>query len=329
MPKRRTKEDLCRGLSEFSLGTAASSPQAETTNGFTLSADGSMDPSALSAEGGPVTPEDIGARIASLLVDEIATGGAVDGSHQALALTLAVLGPERVSKVRLGRLSAATVQFLRELKQFTGLVFHLVRWLSRLCLRVYSLPLYRLSAPVRAMRVLVLFEQLRSLPLHAEFDWRCIVIGWRCKAEPLCLSLSADCRAGAGCADGDSGGNLRWAGGEERGEESDMSDMCPWWWCIDLLVGGASSLLLLPTAPTTHQPACVAPAPPHPAGAAAASFFCTARCCMLLLLTLARRRRRRRRQQGIFCRRQQQKNNRIQASRQARRQLVAGCYAFC
>lgn len=57
--------------------------QAETTNGFALSADGSMDPSSVSAAGGPVTPEDIGARIAMLLVDEIATGGAVDGSHQA------------------------------------------------------------------------------------------------------------------------------------------------------------------------------------------------------------------------------------------------------
>lgn len=151
----------CRGRLFDGPFPSTSRHQAETTNGFALSADGSMDPAAVSAAGGPVTPEDIGARIASLLVDEIATGGAVDSAHQAraredrrpaaspllsrphsslltprrgcrwplqvLALALAALGPERVSKVRVGKLTAQTVHFLRELKQFTGLVFHLVR----------------------------------------------------------------------------------------------------------------------------------------------------------------------------------------------------------
>ena len=75
--------------------------------------------------GGRIAAEDVGERVTAALLDEIALGGAVDGAHQVLALLMAALGPERVSKLRLGRLAPPTVHFLRDLKLFTGLVFHL------------------------------------------------------------------------------------------------------------------------------------------------------------------------------------------------------------
>ena len=60
---------------------------------------------------------------AGLLLDEVARGGCVDTSNQALALLLCVLGPEDVSRIRLGRLTPFTVQYLRDVRTFFGATF--------------------------------------------------------------------------------------------------------------------------------------------------------------------------------------------------------------
>ena len=64
---------------------------AESTSGFTISAERTSAPKEL--------PEDIGAQGAYLLLDEIERGGVVDSSHQVLILQLMVMASEDVSKV--------------------------------------------------------------------------------------------------------------------------------------------------------------------------------------------------------------------------------------
>lgn len=54
-------------------------------------------------------------------------GGVVDSSHQPLVLLLMVLGPEDVSKVRFGQLSAAAMNMLRLLRDAFGVIFKVKR----------------------------------------------------------------------------------------------------------------------------------------------------------------------------------------------------------
>ena len=70
-----------------------------------------------------MTPEDIGKLVAARLLEEIRAGGCVDSSMQPLIIMLMALGPEDVSKVRLGSLSPQAVRTLRLLKDFLGVVF--------------------------------------------------------------------------------------------------------------------------------------------------------------------------------------------------------------
>eukprot|EP00611_Tribonema_gayanum_P018404 TRINITY_DN3150_c0_g1_i2.p1 TRINITY_DN3150_c0_g1~~TRINITY_DN3150_c0_g1_i2.p1 ORF type:complete len:131 (-),score=12.39 TRINITY_DN3150_c0_g1_i2:28-420(-) len=50
-------------------------------------------------------------------------GGCVDSTHQSLAMLLMVLCPEDVSRLRVGKLTAYSVQYLRHLRDFFGTVF--------------------------------------------------------------------------------------------------------------------------------------------------------------------------------------------------------------
>ena len=107
---------------------------AETTTGCVLGADAASTActSAMSeasnldwakdAEGR--VPEDVGRRVAEALVAEIQRGGVVDSSHQSLALILLAIGPEQVSRVRLGQLTPRAVETLRVLRAFFGVTFH-------------------------------------------------------------------------------------------------------------------------------------------------------------------------------------------------------------
>jgi RNA 3'-terminal phosphate cyclase-like protein len=72
-----------------------------------------------------LVPEDIGKMAAQMLLEEINRGGVVDGSHQALLLILAALGPEEVNQVRLGPLTPHAVRTLRTLRDFLGVTFSL------------------------------------------------------------------------------------------------------------------------------------------------------------------------------------------------------------
>ncbi|KAJ3077405.1 rRNA-processing endoribonuclease [Podochytrium sp. JEL0797] len=69
------------------------------------------------------TPEDLGVRAARLLLTEIRKGGCVDGISQWLAILCLALGPEDVWKVRVGTLTPFSIQLLRDMKQFLGVVF--------------------------------------------------------------------------------------------------------------------------------------------------------------------------------------------------------------
>jgi RNA 3'-terminal phosphate cyclase-like protein len=68
-------------------------------------------------------PEDVGRKAALMLCQEVANRGCVDTSNQALVLLLMVLGPEDVSKVRLGKLSPYTIGVLRHIRDFFGTTF--------------------------------------------------------------------------------------------------------------------------------------------------------------------------------------------------------------
>jgi RNA 3'-terminal phosphate cyclase-like protein len=76
----------------------------------------------LSAEGG-ILPEELGKKVAELLLEEISMGGCVDSRHQSMALLLMLLCPEDVSKVRLGKLTPHTIACLRLYKEVFGVMF--------------------------------------------------------------------------------------------------------------------------------------------------------------------------------------------------------------
>lgn len=88
---------------------------AETTTGNLLSAE-------VVANKGEL-PEDLGQRCAKMLFEEVYRGGSIDTQSQTTALLFMVLGPEDVSKVRVGKLSSYSVQFLRDIRDFFGTVF--------------------------------------------------------------------------------------------------------------------------------------------------------------------------------------------------------------
>jgi len=91
---------------------------AETTTGCILTTE-------KMGVGGTI-PEDLGKLAANILLEEILRGGCIDTSTQSLALLYMCLCPEDVSKIRLGPLSDYTIQFVRHLQDFFGVVFKIV-----------------------------------------------------------------------------------------------------------------------------------------------------------------------------------------------------------
>jgi RNA 3'-terminal phosphate cyclase-like protein len=102
---------------------------AETTTGMLISAECAFQPRSENdkendlAEFHFPTPEDLGVRAARLLLKEIGIGGCVDTTHQWLPILMAALGPEDVSKIRLGTISQFTIQYLRDMKELLGVTF--------------------------------------------------------------------------------------------------------------------------------------------------------------------------------------------------------------
>ncbi|GAM27009.1 hypothetical protein SAMD00019534_101840 [Acytostelium subglobosum LB1] len=88
---------------------------AETTTGCCISAECMGEPGE--------APEDLGERTANFLLEEILNGGCIDSNNQSLALLFMVLCPEDISKVRLGKLTPYTIDFIRNIKEFFGVTF--------------------------------------------------------------------------------------------------------------------------------------------------------------------------------------------------------------
>ncbi|KAF5279969.1 hypothetical protein FQA39_LY18190 [Lamprigera yunnana] len=72
-----------------------------------------------------LVPEDVGIKAAQCLLQQIYLGGCVDPAAQSLATLLMALSRNDVSKIMLGPLSDNTISFLRHLREFFGLTFHL------------------------------------------------------------------------------------------------------------------------------------------------------------------------------------------------------------
>ena len=70
-------------------------------------------------------PEELGAAATEALVAEIQRGGVCDSAHQPLVLLLMAIGPEQISKVRIGQLTPRAVKTLRVIKAFFGVTFNI------------------------------------------------------------------------------------------------------------------------------------------------------------------------------------------------------------
>uniref|UniRef100_A0A7R9ULH0 RNA 3'-terminal-phosphate cyclase (ATP) n=1 Tax=Diacronema lutheri TaxID=2081491 RepID=A0A7R9ULH0_DIALT len=75
--------------------------------------------------GAQVLPEEVGQSAARLLCEEVQSGGYVDSAHQPLALLLMALGPEDVSRLRIGRISQYTIEWLQLMRDFLGVTMHI------------------------------------------------------------------------------------------------------------------------------------------------------------------------------------------------------------
>jgi len=90
---------------------------AETTTGCFLSCERMGEAQSL--------PEDVALNCTKMLLHEIIQGGCVDTSNQPYMLMFMVLGPEDVSKIRIGKLSPYTIALLRHIKEFFGVTFQI------------------------------------------------------------------------------------------------------------------------------------------------------------------------------------------------------------
>ncbi|XAR51775.1 RNA-3'-phosphate cyclase [Bertholletia excelsa] len=102
---------------------------AETTSGCFISADTAVSYARDEEEMEEnvkkelMPPEDVGEKIASVLLGEIEQGGVVDSTHQGLLFLLCALCPQDVSKVRVGKLSPYGIESLRNIRDFLGVKF--------------------------------------------------------------------------------------------------------------------------------------------------------------------------------------------------------------
>jgi len=94
---------------------------AETTTGVFLTSDVMSTPT----PGVRTIPEDVGEMAAFNLLEEIFRGGCVDSTFQSLACLYMALRSNDVSRCLFGPLSPYTVQFLKHLKDFFGIMFKL------------------------------------------------------------------------------------------------------------------------------------------------------------------------------------------------------------
>jgi len=110
------------GLSAFGDGGEEGEEGVDAEQTFDL---GGKADSRKRGRGEPATPEDLGASITEALMAEVQRGGVCDSAHQPLVLLLMAIGPEQLSKVRLGKLTPRAVKTLRVIKAFFGVTFNI------------------------------------------------------------------------------------------------------------------------------------------------------------------------------------------------------------
>ncbi|EDO31302.1 predicted protein [Nematostella vectensis] len=112
--------DHCQGIQAGKSSGFGLSLVAETTNGTLLGVQRASTPS---GKGSPTVAEDLGKETAKKLLQEVYKGGCVDSRHQSLALLYMAMGQQDVSRVLTGPLTPYTIQFLRHMKDFLGIMF--------------------------------------------------------------------------------------------------------------------------------------------------------------------------------------------------------------
>ncbi|KAG8928486.1 hypothetical protein FRC02_006855 [Tulasnella sp. 418] len=70
-----------------------------------------------------IAPEDVALAASRALLSEIRGGGCVDQKHQCLVMLYMVMGSEDVGRCRIGKLSARSIQFLRDVRDVFGTTF--------------------------------------------------------------------------------------------------------------------------------------------------------------------------------------------------------------
>lgn len=113
--------DHCKGASSGKSPGFGVTLSAETTTDVIFG--GEAFSPLMTAASLPCVPEDIGKEAAMKLVDEIYRNGCVDSAFQAMTAMFMALGKKDISKVVTGPLSPAMIQFLRDLRDFFGIVF--------------------------------------------------------------------------------------------------------------------------------------------------------------------------------------------------------------
>lgn len=94
---------------------------AESTNGVFYC--GEHQSSARGSSEGPSLPEDVGKQAAINLLIEVSKGGCVSSDFQSMACILMVLGDKDVSRLEMGPLNNYTVNCLRHIRDFFGVIF--------------------------------------------------------------------------------------------------------------------------------------------------------------------------------------------------------------
>ncbi|KOC69913.1 putative RNA 3'-terminal phosphate cyclase-like protein [Habropoda laboriosa] len=113
--------DHCKGAASGKSPGFGVTLSAETTTDVVFGAE-AFSP-LMKAGSLPCVPEDIGKEAAMKLVDEIYRNGCVDSPFQSMTAMFMALGKKDVSKIVTGPLTPSMIQFLRDLRDFFGVVF--------------------------------------------------------------------------------------------------------------------------------------------------------------------------------------------------------------
>lgn len=72
---------------------------------------------------GGIGGEVVGAEVVNMLLEEVSGGGCVDSGHVWMGVVACAVAEEEISRIRVGKLSEAGVEILRDVERFLGVVF--------------------------------------------------------------------------------------------------------------------------------------------------------------------------------------------------------------